>query len=159
MAGLIGHVNNSAGITVVPGAPVHILQVIAPANQRLRIREIHIQMVQPTGVAPTNETARIDVCRNSTGGTGTTVTILKGDLSADETLQATARENLTGAPTVTDKVIPEEISPLLGGRFDWTALRESDMLLVKGGTSVSLLVTPDYATTTRLYLGRIVYEE
>ncbi len=112
-----------------------LLQVVAPANQRLKISQYKVCF---KGVTNTDAPILVEVARQSTAGTATSLALVKANASDDETLQASAQKNATVEPTETEVVDSSEIHPQ--GSYTWQATY-GDELLVAGGTRLAIVVT------------------
>jgi len=127
-----------------------VLQVIAPSNQRLKVGEFHISF---KGTTNTDAPVLVEIARQSTAGTMSSLTLVKADESADETLQATAQHTATAEPTETAVVKSFEVHPQ--GSYTWQATF-GDELLVKGGTRLGIAVT---ASTSVSCVASMMLEE
>ena len=112
MAGLYGSACSGL-VNVVGGTPVTVLQLIAPAQQRLRITQYEIQF---DGVNSANTPATIQIMRQTGGTFGTSITPKKRNENSatGETLQATAKTAQSVAPTAGD-IIHDWFGPVFGG--------------------------------------------
>lgn len=152
MAGLKLAVN-SGEVTLVAATPKTILQVKAPANQRLKIANISILGKSPAG--GTDTPVKVRVTRSTASfGTGTAATPSKRNPSDPETIQSTAFANFTVEPTTpTDGGVWWEVQPQSGIiQF----MPPEYMMEVPGGQSLNLEAT-SVATPTLLCV--IQYEE
>lgn len=126
-----------------------ILQLIAPANHRLALKNVKLSS---RGVTASDPAILIEIVRQTTAGTMTSLTPKKlSDLSATaETLQATAQHTATVEPTTTD--ILDTISiPAAGGAYIW-----SGEIVVPGGGRVALRATTGTTQNVDASMG---YEE
>lgn len=97
MAGL-GFNANSGEVTLAAGVAKTVLQVKAPANQRVLIRSLRLMGKQPAG--GTDTPAKVRLTRSVANfGTGSGVTLAKTNPTNTETLQSSAFSNFTVEPT------------------------------------------------------------
>lgn len=73
-----------------------VVQLTAPANQRVLVRGIDIHF---RGVNPIASPAKIRVLRQTTAGTMTSLTPVKLNNADSETIQSTAQHTATAEPT------------------------------------------------------------
>lgn len=144
---------------VVAGTPKTILQLLTPGNQGAQLKEIVVTQVQAIGVAPTNETALVEVLvQNSISGNTTGVSTEKIDQARLESVQCSANV-CTTEPTTNKRLFGEDINPAMGGAFVWKANNRADEIPMAGGQVVGVRVSPAYASGTRNYRAMFVYEE
>lgn len=135
MAGLKGSVN-SGDVACVAATTKTILQILAPANQRLLVDTISVCF---DGISPTNEPVTVQIARQSTAGTSSgSANIRKLDSTDDETLQASATYGMTVEPTTGDVLFQLTVHPQ-GGLI--MQLPENRRIVVPGGTRLGILIT------------------
>ena len=122
-------------------AKITLLQVVAPANQRLKVREFGISF---KGVVNTDAPILVEIVRQSTAGTMSSLTLVKDDASTDETLQATAQHTASAEPTQTAVVKSLEVHPQTS--YTWQA-PYGDELLIEGGGRLAIAVTAGVSTS------------
>ena len=137
MAGVLLHVN-SGTVSLVASTAKTVLQIKAPANQRLLIKGLKLIGNQPAG--GTDSPVMIRITRSSSNfGTGSAATPAKNDPTDSETIQSTAFANFSVEPT----------SPTDGG-LRWPVQPQSGVIeflplgmeiKVPGGTSVNFECT------------------
>lgn len=127
-----------------------LLQITAPTNQRLKIREISVAF---KGTSNTAAPVLVEVARQSTAGTMTSLTPQKWNPADDETLQGTAQHTATAEPTETAVIMREEVHPQ--GAYTWQAPFGGE-IIVPGGGRLGIAVT---AAADVSSLARLVYEE
>lgn len=130
-----------------------VLQVIAPANQRVKVKEIAISF---KGIVNTDAPILCAVERQSTAGSGgTSLTPVKVVTSDSETIQSTALKAINGStmPTVTNTEMTEEVHPQ--GGFLWQA-PYGEELIVAGGERLGIAVTAGVSVNC---VARMVCEE
>jgi hypothetical protein len=117
-----------------------LLQLVAPTNQRVAVREISISF---NGVSNTSTPILVEVVRQTSAGTITNVTTLRKtdpDISA-ETIQTTCKDTATVEPTDGGDVpIAEQVHPQTG--FLWQPGGMGiDELIIPGGGRLGVRVT------------------
>lgn len=116
---------------IVAATAETVLQVVAAANHRVKIQEYAISF---KGVLATDTPVRCRIFRQTGAGTSSAATVVKDDISADETLQTTARSQVTVEPTSDDALIDEfEVHPQTGVKV---FLPPGQEILVAGGGRV-----------------------
>jgi hypothetical protein len=149
MAGLTGIAQT---VEIATGTAVKtLLQLVAPTNQRLLVKEISISF---KGITSTDAPILVDLLRQTTAGTMSALTINPDDAGYDEALQATAQHTATAEPTAGVILYSEEVHPQ-GGAFLWQAPYKAERIC-KGGTRLGLRVTAGVSVSA---LARMVYEE
>lgn len=94
-----------------------LMQVVAAANHGVLVNEISISF---DGITNNSTPIRVDIVRQSTAGTMTSLTPVKDPDDTDETLQTTAQKDCTGTePTAGDILMSELVHPQTG--FIWQA--------------------------------------
>lgn len=136
MAG-VGWRANSAAVATSTSAKT-IVQVVAPANQRLVVREAEIAF---KGTVNSNAPILVEILRQTTAGTSSALTPVKRNSADDETLQVTARETFTAEPTASDVLFRSYVHPQ-GGALD-KMFPDKFPIPVPGGGRLGLRVTAD----------------
>lgn len=131
---------------------VTLLQITAPTNQRVKVREWEINF---KGTSNTGTPICYRVMRQSSGnGTGSALTLVKWDADYSETIQATAKHTFTVEPTSNLVTIAAgEIHPQQG--YGWVAPFDGE-IVIPGGESLNFEVTAAAANTATI---RAVCEE
>jgi hypothetical protein len=113
MAGLLLHVN-SGEVALTANTARSVLQVRAPANQRLVLRGIKVLGKQPAG--GTDTPVKVRLTRSTANfGTGTAATPAKANPSLGEAIQSTAAAAFTAEPTTpADGGLMWEVQPQSG---------------------------------------------
>lgn len=113
MAGVLANVN-SGEVSLVAATAKTVLQLKAPANQRLLIQSVRILGKQPAG--GTDTPIKVRLTQSSANfGTGSAATPGKNNPSDSETLQASASSNFSVEPTSpTDSGEWWEVQPQAG---------------------------------------------
>lgn len=134
MAGLVLDMN-SGDVTLVANTELSALQIKAPSNQRLLIREIAIQGKQAAG--GTDAVVEVRATRSTSNfGTFTSVTPGKRNPSDGETIQGTYGKNASVEPTTpTDTGWARRVQPELG-TIEYLPLTRP--IEVPGGQSVQI---------------------
>ena len=127
-----------------------LLQLIAAANHRVKVKEISVSF---KGVSNTAAPILVQVLRQSDAGTMSALTPKKMNESDGETLQTTAQHTSTGEPTGTDEIMGEEVHPQ--GGFLWQAPFGGE-LIVKGGNRAGIAVTAGASVSAK---ARMIFEE
>lgn len=115
-------------------ADITLLMVKAPTNQRLKIRGWGLSFAGQDNLgAP----IQCQLLRVSSDGTGTSVTIVKQDDDAAETIQAVATEAYGGSnePTAGDVLRRRFVHPQTGWEY---IVAEPEELIVRGGQRIAL---------------------
>lgn len=124
------------------GTAETVLQVVAAANHRVKITEYTISF---KGTSATDTPVRCRIFRQTGAGTSSAATVNKDDASVDETLQTTARSQVTVEPTSDDNLIDEfEVHPQTGMKVFLPLGQE---ILVPGGGRVGFKLTAAQAQT------------
>jgi hypothetical protein len=152
MAGVIAHVN-SGEVALAAATAKTVLQIKAPAQQRLQIKSLRMFGKQAAG--GTDAVVKVRMTRSTaTFGTGTVATPAKNDPSDSETLQATAAANFTVEPTTpTDGGLWWELQPQIGIE---EFLPLDQPIKIPGGQSVQFEFT---SSATPTVLLTATYEE
>lgn len=127
-----------------------ILQLVAPAEQRLLVDEISISF---DGIDNTDQPILVQVLRQTDAGTMSALTPKKVNESDEETLQATAQHTASAEPTGTDEVMGEHVHPQ--GGFIWQA-PYGKPIVIKGGGRLGIAVTAANNVNAK---ARLAYEE
>lgn len=155
MAGMLVHVN-SGEAALVSATAKSMLQIKAPANQRLLLKSLGFFGKQAAG--GTDVVVKVRMTRTASGGafgTFSAATPVKNNPSLPETIQSTAGSNATVEPTT---------STTDGGRW-WelqpqTGIEELNLvppIEVPGGSSVQFEFTSPSGTPT--VMATASYEE
>lgn len=124
------------------GAAETVLQIVAAANHRVKITEYTISF---KGTSATDTPVRCRIFRQTGAGTSGAATVVKDDVSTDETLQTTARNAFTAEPTSDDALIDEfEVHPQTGTKVFLPLGQE---IPVAGGGRVGFKLTAAQAQT------------
>jgi len=143
MAGQRLKISTASDVALSAATPLTVLRVKAPTHIRLKILGWSISFA---GVDPTDEPVEVKLVRQTTDGTFTSVTPVKLEPTAAETIQSTAGENASAEPTTTEVLDVQKIHPQRS--YSWTAPFGRE-LLVAGGGRVGLLVTAPDAVECR----------
>jgi hypothetical protein len=127
-----------------------ILQIIAAANHRIKIKEISVSF---TGTSNTAAPILVQVCRNTDAGTLSSLTPQKLNPADDETLQTTAAHTATAEPTIGVEVMGENVHPQ--GGFVWQAPFGGEIQVI-GGARLGIAVTAAASVNCK---ARFVFEE
>lgn len=147
MAANEGTLSTSTGLLTTT-SPKTLLQLVAPANQALRVKGFGIGF---KGIVVTDTPIVVELLRQTTPGTGTARGPVKRSLGGPS-LQATGFENFTVEPTAGDTVWVDTIHPQASGEFPLIG-RE---VIVDGGGRLGLRVTASVSVSGH---GHIDFEE
>ena len=143
MAGVIFTVATGPTGNLTASNTQTLLQVKAPTNQRVLLREVRITGSQPIG--GTDTPVLFKLTRSTASfGTGTSVTPQKNNPSDSETIQSTSAKMFSGEPTSTDTFFPWSINPESGLV---ELFPDNRPIVIPGGQSVQLVaITPSGST-------------
>jgi hypothetical protein len=152
MAGLKLFVN-SGEVAFVAATAKTALQIKAPTNQRLLLKQVRIMGKQPAG--GTDTPVKVRLTRSTANfGTGTADTPGKLNPSNGETVQSTAASNFTVEPTSpTDSGLWWEVQPQTGV-IEFEPI--TDPIEIPGGQSIQCEIT---SVATPTLLVTFEYEE
>ena len=131
-----------------------VLQLLAAANHRVLVKEFSISF---QGISNTAAPILVEVERHlDAGDDGDALTLAKLNSADDETLQASAQENLDGTspPSISGVALFSELVHPQGG-FNWQAPFGGE-IVVPGGGRLGILVTAGAAVDC---VARMVAEE
>lgn len=120
-----------------------MLQITAPTNQRVKVREWSVSYI---GISNTAQPILTQIMTGATSaGTSSSLTPAKWNLSDQETIQTTAANTFTVEPTGTLVAIQsEEVHPQTG--YTWQAPFGGE-IMVQGGTRLTMRVTAAAGTS------------
>lgn len=150
MAGLRVTAENSAAVALAAATVKTVLQLNAPANQRIKIQRVGIFF---DGASTTAVPVLTRLIVATTAGTNTALTLNKQVSSDSETIQTTAGENASAEPTKTTLLDQWLIHPQQG--LDITYAFGQEKIIVGGGR-VALDVNAPAAVNCR---AKIDFEE
>lgn len=148
MAG-VGFVSSIAE-TATGTSALTLLQIVAAAQQRVKIKEISISF---KGTSNTAAPILVQIQKQTSAGTASAGTVSKFVSSDSETLQTTAQITFTAEPTSTTVFIEEEVHPQTG--YTWQAPFGGE-LIIPGGSRLGITVT---AGATVSAICRVIGEE
>jgi hypothetical protein len=108
MSAIIATLETEGEIALVAATAKTILQLVAPANHRLKIIGWGVFF---DGTNPNAEPVQVRLLRQTTAGTATAVTPKKNDNSISETIQSAGQKNATAEPTAGDVLKALEVHP------------------------------------------------
>src|SRR5579864_7336422 len=152
MAGMLLHVN-SGEAALVGSTAKSMLQIKAPANQRLLVRSIGLWGKQAAG--GTDAVVKVRLTRVASGGafgTFTAATPVKNNPSQPETIQSTCGGNASVEPTATDGGRWWELPPA-GGIEELNLVPPIE---IPGGAAIQLEFT---SSGTPTVMASASYEE
>jgi hypothetical protein len=148
MAGILC-VAQTSEVALAAATVKTVLQVVAPANQRLKIKEWGVSF---DGVSVTGEPVQVELLRQTTAGTMTALTPVKL-VAGSETVQATAQHTATAEPTAGDILDSQEVHPQGGYGKIFPFNQEIE---VPGGGRLGIRCTAPAIVNVR---AKIVFEE
>lgn len=150
MAGLRVTAENTAAVALAAATAKTVLQLNAPAQQRIKIQRIGVFF---DGASTTAVPVVVKMLIATTAGTNTALTLNKLVSSDSETIQTTAGENATAEPTKTTLLDQWFIHPQMG--IDLTYAFGQEKVIV-GGSRVAIEVTAPAVVNVRV---KIDFEE
>lgn len=150
MAGLRVTAENSAAVALAAATAKTVLQLNAPAQQRLKLQRVGIFF---DGASTTAVPVLCRLLIATTAGTNTALTLNKLVSSDSETIQTTAGENASAEPTKTTLLDQWYIHPQMG--IDLTYAFGQEKVIV-GGSRVALEITAPAVVNVR---AKIDFEE
>lgn len=130
-----------ANVALTAATPKTVLQVKAPANQRVKISRWGVFLA---GTAAIDLTIRL--LYQSTDGTGTPQTVAKRDAGVAETIQTVASGNFTVEPTAGNVVRHINCAGSYTEQFSF-----ADELTLAGGGRIGIEVTAVNAATVSAF--------
>lgn len=125
-----------------------LIQLLAPTNQRLKVKEISISF---NGTSNTATPILVEVVRQTGAGTMSALTLRKADPDDTETIQTTAQQNATVEPTDSGDVpMAEYVHPQTG--FLWQAPFGGE-IIVPGGGRLGIRVTAGASVSANVRIG------
>jgi hypothetical protein len=134
MARIRTAVTTEGEIALVAATAKTILQLVAPAQQRIAVRAFSVSFDGTSGSA---EPVQVDILRQTTAGTMSSATVVREDVGS-ETIQMTAQKTATAEPTAGDVLRRYEVHPQAGIEVKYGFDEE---LLIPGGGRLGLRVT------------------
>lgn len=150
MAGLRVTAENTAAVALAAATAKTVLQLNAPANQRLKLQRIGVFF---DGSSTTAVPVLVRLVIATTAGTNTALTLNKLVSTDDETIQSTAGENASAEPTKTTLLDQWLVHPQMGIDITYAFGQER---VVAGGGRVALECTAPASVNVR---GKIDFEE
>lgn len=149
MAGIRFRVS-SGEETLGAGVAETVLQIVAAANHRIQLTEYTISF---KGTSATDTPVRCRIFRQTGAGTSSAATVVKDDVSTDETLQSTARNAVTVEPTSDDALIDEfEVHPQTGTKVFLPLGQE---IPIPGGGRLGFKLTAAQAQTAVVSIAAV----
>lgn len=143
-----------AGVAVAAdGNPHTVLQVVAPANQRLVLDSVD---VGGKGTVVTDGPIRVRILRQTTAGTMTALTPVKLDDSLAETIQSTAQHTATAEPTASDVIWEGTFHPQSSTGKSWPYGKEPK---IKGGGRLGMEITLPGSGSSNTVVGSMHLRE
>lgn len=139
---VIGRYSNSSGISLGIGTAKTVVQLTAPANQRVAFLELKLGFA---GTFAAGDDFKIRLLRQTTAGTMTAATEVKADSGRDLTLQTAVTHTATAEPTA-----GEELDVTYGSLYQQSNVRLTFDLRdidITENTRLGVEVTTDVAST------------
>jgi hypothetical protein len=136
----------SAEVALLAGVPKTVLQVAAPANQKVKVLEWGVFF---DGTVVTAEPCEIILVRQSTAGTMTPVTPAKVDESNSQAIQSTVSVSASAEPTAGDIVDMVEVHPQQGYAKIYPLGQER---VVTGGGRIGIQIKAPANVNVRPYM-------
>lgn len=130
--------------------PITLVQIVAPANQRLKVREWSVSF---QGVSNTAQPALVRLLFQTTAGTMTANNPALFDSSMSESPQSTGQRTATAEPTAGTVLMEENVHPQTG--YTWQAPFGGEVI-VGGGKRLGIDCNIAAATTV---VARMLFEE
>lgn len=148
MAGLVC-IAQTSEVALAAATEKTVLQIVAPANQRLRIKRWGVFF---DGISSTDEPVVVKLLRQTDAGTMTALTPVK-QVVGSETIQTTAQYNASAEPTGGDVIDGAEVHPQSG----YEVIVPFDMPIeVAGGGRIGISCNAPAAVNVK---AKIVFEE
>lgn len=126
-----------------------VLQIVAPSNHRLKLTRWGVFF---DGATPSAEPVVVELIRQTTAGTMTTLTPVV-EVPITETIQSTAYHTATGEPTAGDVLRRREVHPQAGYEYIFPLGQE---LHIPGGGRLGIRITSPAAVNA---IGSLGWEE
>ena len=125
----------TTAVALVAATPKTVLQVVAPANHRLKVKEIDVSF---DGISNVEKPVLVELMYQTTAGTASALTLVKEDDSQAETPLSTALQTYTVEPTLGNVIRAFYIHPQTGVIFQ---LPLGDEIRVGGGKRLAVRCT------------------
>lgn len=123
-----------------------LIQLLAPTNQRVKIKEVGIGLHGTSNVA---EPITVDLLRQTTAGTASALALAKEDDTRPEAIQTTAQQTVTAEPTAGDIIRTWTIHPQTSQVYQ---LPIEDEITLGGGKRLGLRVTAAATVNVDAYI-------
>jgi len=148
MAGLIC-IAQTAEVALTAATAKTVLQLVAPTNQRLKLKRWGVFF---DGTSGTAEPVQVRLLRQTNAGTMSSLTPVK-QVAGSETVQTTAQHTATAEPTAGDVIDVAEVHPQSG----YEVIIPFDMPVeVPGGGRIGIECTAPATVNVR---AKLVFEE
>lgn len=145
MAGLMFTAVPSVTVIATGAGPKTILQIAAPANQRVVVSEILLSF---NGVTAADPPVLIELLYQSTAGTASALTPLKVNSSDTEAIQTTAQQTFTVEPTAGNIIWRDYIHTQTGDREIPLYSPKLPGWIIPGGSRLGIRYTSGTVTGT-----------
>jgi hypothetical protein len=130
-----------SGVSLSAAATKTLVQIVTTTNQRIQVRGFGVSF---NGTDATKEPILVDVLRQTTAGTSSALTLVKGD-PLTGTAVTTALQTFSAEPTASDVLWSQYFTPV-GGGIDLTLYPEDEITLGPS-TRLGLRVTTGTGVT------------
>jgi len=132
----------ATGEVAISTSLITVLQVVAASNHAVHVHEWSVAF---QGIDNTHAPIWVRLCRQTTAGTMSALTLRKDPDDTDETLQTTALHTATAEPTLGDILWSGYVPPQQG--FIWQPGPHDRPVKIGGGDRLAIAVVADNATS------------
>jgi len=131
-----------------------MIQVVTPSTVGLRVKEVGFSF---DGTDATKTPVLVELLLQTTAGTSSALTLVKGGGQGARTALCSALQTFTAEPTASDVLLSEYVSPAGGfDRIQWPLDDEPELVV---STRLGLRVTTVTGSGTPNFTGYIRFEE
>lgn len=141
---------NTSEIALTANTAKTVLQIKAAANHRVKLLSWGVSF---DGTVASNQPVVVELLRQTTAGTATTLTPVKLDESLGETLQTTASHTATAEPTAGNVLSRVDVHPQGGYEFIFPIGQE---IILAGNGRLGIRCTAPEAVNV---IGKMQFEE
>lgn len=149
MAKFLG-VAQTAEVALTAATTKTVIQLVAASNHRVALLRWSVWF---DGTSASAEPVQVELLRQTTAGTMSSLTPVKVDDSLAETLQTTAQHTATAEPTAGDILACKEVHPQTGYEVLYPLMQE---MIIGGGDRLGIRCTAPDAVNVR---AEMVFEE
>lgn len=138
----------TAKVALAAGVAKTVLQMAAPANQRVAIKGLSVSFDGSSGSAVP---VLVELCRQSGATTGSVAATISKKDPAHPTVQSTAVKNINAGAETTDEVVdPYLIHPQAGVDYAWN-LEDETIIAGAGKCGVRITAPADVNCVAKLF--------